>query len=192
VLVELADRIGLGLELLTAGMVLAEIGERVPLYRGVTLDEIGGRGVRWQEREPSREAAAPVLGEFRFSAPEDPPAPASAAAPALRLVEMPDLWASWETDRAPALSFLRAHQELLLHPDDGERLAVADGDQVEVAADGAVLHATARLRSSARRGCAYVMLGTAEQNSNVLTNGVPPFVEITPAAGKPADGSVVG
>ena len=47
---------------MSAGAVLAEIAERSPLYRGVTLDEIGGRGVRWQEREASRAAAREVLG----------------------------------------------------------------------------------------------------------------------------------
>jgi NADH-quinone oxidoreductase subunit G len=191
-LVELAHRLGVELELLTAGMVFAEIGDRVPLYRGITLEEIGGRGVRWQEHEPSREAAEAVLGELRFSAPESPPELPSPGARALRLVELPDLWASWETDRSPALSFLRARQQLVLHPDDAARLAVEDGEAVEVASNGAVLHATARLRSNTRPGCAYVVLGTAEENSNLLTNGRPPFVEIRPSAGKPADGFVAG
>ena len=52
----------------SAGAVLAELAERSPLYRGVTLDEIGGRGVRWQEREASRAAAADVLGAARLRA----------------------------------------------------------------------------------------------------------------------------
>src|SRR5205085_10427718 len=55
VLVDLGLLLGLGLEHhLSAGGILDELAERSPLYGGVTLDEIGGRGVRWQEREASR------------------------------------------------------------------------------------------------------------------------------------------
>ena len=36
----------------------------------------------------------------------------------LRLVGVPSLWASWETDRSPALRFLKASQELQLNPLD--------------------------------------------------------------------------
>jgi len=191
-LLELGRRLGVQLEHLTTGTILAEIGDRVPLYRGITLDEIGGRGIRWQEREPSLEAAGTELGELRFGSRSLPPELPSPSGRALRLVEIPDLWASWETDRAPALSFLRARQELRLHPDDAARLAVAEGQAVEVASNGHAVRATARLRTSARPGCAYLVSGTAEENANVLTNGRPLFVEVRPSAGKPADGSVAG
>ena len=32
-------------------MVTERVAEAVPFYAGITLDEIGGRGVRWQERD---------------------------------------------------------------------------------------------------------------------------------------------
>jgi NADH-quinone oxidoreductase subunit G len=31
-------------------MAFAQLVEAVPFYSGLTLEEIGGRGVRWQER----------------------------------------------------------------------------------------------------------------------------------------------
>jgi NADH-quinone oxidoreductase subunit G len=51
VLGELASRLGLDLEVLSAPMASAQLFAAVPFYAGLTLEEIGGRGVRWQERE---------------------------------------------------------------------------------------------------------------------------------------------
>jgi NADH-quinone oxidoreductase subunit G len=51
VIVELAARLGLDLEVLTSAMASAQLFESVPFYAGLTLEEIGGKGVRWQERE---------------------------------------------------------------------------------------------------------------------------------------------
>ena len=40
-----------------------QLFDAVPFYAGLTLDEIGGRGVRWQEREAvAIGAGAPVAG----------------------------------------------------------------------------------------------------------------------------------
>jgi NADH-quinone oxidoreductase subunit G len=51
VLVELASRLDLDLGVLTGSMASQQLFDAVPFYEGVTLEEIGGRGVRWQERE---------------------------------------------------------------------------------------------------------------------------------------------
>jgi NADH-quinone oxidoreductase subunit G len=50
VLADLASRLGLDLGVLTGSMAFAQLVEAVPFYSGLTLEEIGGRGVRWQER----------------------------------------------------------------------------------------------------------------------------------------------
>jgi NADH-quinone oxidoreductase subunit G len=36
---------------LTGSMASAQLFDSVPFYAGLTLDEIGGKGIRWQERE---------------------------------------------------------------------------------------------------------------------------------------------
>jgi NADH-quinone oxidoreductase subunit G len=61
VVAELARRCGLGTGVLTAPMALAQLVEAVPFYEGLTLETIGGRGVRWPEREGA--AAFPDLGD---------------------------------------------------------------------------------------------------------------------------------
>ncbi len=50
VLAEVASRLGCDLEVLTGPMASQRLFDAVPFYAGLTLEEIGGRGVRWQER----------------------------------------------------------------------------------------------------------------------------------------------
>ncbi len=51
VLNDLCTRLGADTGILTGPMATAHMAEHIPFYAGLTLDEIGGRGVRWQERE---------------------------------------------------------------------------------------------------------------------------------------------
>jgi NADH-quinone oxidoreductase subunit G len=52
---DLATGIGLDLDVLSSSMASRQLFDAVPFYAGLTLEEIGGRGVRWQER-PAAEA----------------------------------------------------------------------------------------------------------------------------------------
>ena len=52
---DLAARIGLDLDVLTGSMASQQLFDAVPFYAGLTLEEIGSKGVRWQER-PAAEA----------------------------------------------------------------------------------------------------------------------------------------
>jgi NADH-quinone oxidoreductase subunit G len=55
VIADLSSRIGLDLEVLTGAMASRQLFDAVPFYAGLTLEEIGGKGVRWQDR-PAAEA----------------------------------------------------------------------------------------------------------------------------------------
>ena len=48
VIAELSARIGLDLEVLSGPMASQQLFDAVPYYAGLTLEEIGGKGVRWQ------------------------------------------------------------------------------------------------------------------------------------------------
>jgi NADH-quinone oxidoreductase subunit G len=61
VLVEVASRLGLELDVANGSMASQQLFDAIPFYAGLTLEEIGGRGVRWQERD----AADAVLGGTR-------------------------------------------------------------------------------------------------------------------------------
>ena len=51
VIAELSLRLGADLDVYDAKEASQQLFDAVPFYAGVTLEEIGGRGVRWQERE---------------------------------------------------------------------------------------------------------------------------------------------
>jgi NADH-quinone oxidoreductase subunit G len=60
VLADLAALLDLDLGVLTASMAFQQLIDAVPFYAGLSLEEIGGKGVRWQERDaahayPTRE-----------------------------------------------------------------------------------------------------------------------------------------
>jgi NADH-quinone oxidoreductase subunit G len=54
VIAGLASRIGLDLEAPTGPAASQQLFDAVPFYAGLTLEEIGGKGVRWQERPAAR------------------------------------------------------------------------------------------------------------------------------------------
>ena len=68
VIADLAARIGLDLEVLTGPMASQQLFDAVPFYAGLTLEEIGGKGVRWQERRPPPRRTRGA-GAARMSAP---------------------------------------------------------------------------------------------------------------------------
>ena len=58
---ELAAGLGLELGIDTATGASGQLFGAVPFYAGLTLEEIGGRGVRWQERPQARAYGAALL-----------------------------------------------------------------------------------------------------------------------------------
>ncbi len=56
VLAELAERVGFDTGVRNEREASQELFDAVPFYSGLTLEEIGGRGVRWQERPQSEDA----------------------------------------------------------------------------------------------------------------------------------------
>jgi NADH-quinone oxidoreductase subunit G len=100
VLAELASRLGLELEAPSGPAVSRQLFEAVPFYAGLTLEEIGGRGVRWQER--------PAASAFPFAEPPELPAAELAPLPddAAELAGYRSLWDAAEVEFSPALEFL--------------------------------------------------------------------------------------
>ncbi len=106
VLAELAQRLGTDLGVRTGPMASQQLFAAVPFYAGLTLEEIGGRGVRWQERAAS--SALPAPGEL-----PPPPAPAAAGADGAERDGYRSVWDAAEVEHSPALDFLRRERELV-------------------------------------------------------------------------------
>jgi NADH-quinone oxidoreductase subunit G len=106
VIAELALRLGLDLDVLSGAMASKQLFDAVPFYSGLTLEEIGGRGVRWQEREAASALSAAIKAGSR---PELAPIPADAAdAAGYRSV-----WDAIEVEHSPAFDFLFKTKELV-------------------------------------------------------------------------------
>ena len=149
----------------------------MPFYAGLTLDEIGGQGVRWQERDAAAAlpAAEPPGGEL-----EVPPAPADG----LTLGTFPSLWSGPETAHSGVLSVLAPRQRAELSPADARRLEVSSGDEVEVAVDDRRVRAVAAVRDAMPSGSVFLVAGTAEHNATALANGAPRVVEVRKVASR--------
>ena len=191
VLAELSRRVGLDTGVLSSAMAFAQLVEAVPFYGGLTLDELGGHGARWPEREQGEamgdeqrppqpaaqtapEAVMPAAvaadtGAFEGEPGEDRAAPGDAGP--LRLGTYRPLWAAPEVESSPALHFTIAHQQLELSPEDARRLGVSSGQMVDVSQYGTTLRAKAVVRSGVSPGSAFLAEGIAVDSANALTDG---------------------
>jgi NADH-quinone oxidoreductase subunit G len=182
--------------------VFQALSEEVPFYGETAYEEIGGRGLRWQERDPGESwiperSGAPggtaygADSAITRSASEggDAPAYAPTAAPpvatgdgdqgsGLVLGTYRDLWASEVTVRNPALRFLMPEQRLELSAKDAKQLELGNGDPVTVSVNGSSVEARVAIRERMRPGAAFLIEGTSEQNGNVLANGKPQAVRV--------------
>jgi NADH-quinone oxidoreductase subunit G len=174
VIAEIAKRAGLDTGVLTSSMAFAQLVGTVPFYRGLTLEEIGGRGVRWQEREAA--AAFPSGADAVSAARPSQAGPDNGASNgALRLGTYRSIWAAPEVEISPALKFTVVGQQVELAPEDAQRLGIAPGDAIEVSQNGTSLRATAHVRTGVPTGTAFLAEGIANGSANAFTE---PVVEV--------------
>ena len=169
VLAELAAQLGHETEIDSAKEALAALAGEVPFYAAVTAEEIGGSGIRWQQREAAASFAAPA------PVPAAPPLTdaddEAANGGGLVLGTYRELWAGEVTERNPALRFLAPAQRVELAPADAERLGVAHGDEVEVSSNGTDVHARVAVGERMRPGAAFLIEATADANANAISGG---------------------
>ena len=174
-LVELSNRLGLLTQYVTLDQVQVATAAAVPFYDGLTLDEIGGEGVRWQERPMASSASgSPSCIEPDRMLPDGPGHP---KLPAVRFETVPLLWASPTTERSPALNFMRQMQAAQMAPELAAALGVGADDTVEIVLSGRTVRAPVVLRRMAHPGTVYLAEGALDQPANLIANG-PQVVEV--------------
>ncbi len=193
VLAELAAALGHETDIHSGPEAFKAITEAVPFYAGLTDKEIGGRGVRWQERQQAESFEAIKAASFREATDEGSPGrttPKSSGEPSsvdsgnsdsFTLGTYRDLWASPVTDLSPALNYLIPAQRLEISVADAKRLGLGRGDVVGVKSGDIEVNAHVAIRGAMPEGTVFLMEGTLEGNANVFSNGQPKQVEI----GKP-------
>jgi NADH-quinone oxidoreductase subunit G len=181
VLTQIAAACGLDTGVERAGDAFAQLVAAVPFYEGLTVEEIGGRGVRWPARPQAQSMAPrdPDPSHPAGGASSDGRAEAASAEPAgavsnghLRLGTYRPIWAAPECEISPALKFLIPEQQVELSPTDAERLGILHGEDVVVAQNGRRLNAKAFVRSAIPAGSAFLADGLAAQSANVLTESL--------------------
>ena len=195
VLTEIAAAIGQTWDLPDQPAVLAAMAADVSFYGGISDEEIGGLGIRWQETDAGRswapgggatdnERDAPAgpteSGETPRGVASGGPPPGDHATPTsgLLLGTYRDLWASEVTRRNPALRFLVPDQRLEIASTDAEALELENGDQVTVSVNGSSVSARVAVRARMERGTAFLLEGTDEENANALANGAGTRIEV--------------
>jgi NADH-quinone oxidoreductase subunit G len=111
VLADLARRLGSDLGVLTGPSASQQLFAAVPFYAGLTLEEIGGRGVRWQEREAA--SALPAAGEPLPPAPVPPATPRPGGPDAAERDGYRSVWDAPEVEHSPAFDFLQREEQLV-------------------------------------------------------------------------------
>ena len=110
VLSELALRLGLDLDVLGPAIASRRLFEAVPFYEGLTLEDIGGRGVRWQERPAAASFPAGDPGPLADLAEQVLSQGSNGSGTAA--VGYRSLWDAPEVRFSPALEFLSSEREL--------------------------------------------------------------------------------
>ncbi len=149
VLADLCERVDAPTGSRSSSAVTALIAEAVPFYSGLTLDEIGGDGVRWQDRDAASAAPDAELPTERLEQPPDAPE-------GLILAFAPTLWNGPAVEHSPSLRFLDTGPRALISVEDARRLGVDSGDEVELAAGGEGVTAAVVVRTGVPSGSVFL------------------------------------
>jgi NADH-quinone oxidoreductase subunit G len=184
VLAELSLALGHDTGVTSQPTAFAALTEAVPFYAGITDADIGGRGIRWQERGGSvGPIDLPDSGSARDPGSPDTPRDSASADPgSLALSTYRDLWVGPITELNPPLRFLQPQQRVELSVADAERLGLKAGEPVRVSQNGTSLSAQVAIKERVPEGVCFLIEGTAESNANALLNGSPVSVTIEKGA----------
>jgi NADH-quinone oxidoreductase subunit G len=203
VLAELAKALDLDTGIDSQPTAFQALTQAVSFYNGIEDSEVGGRGLRWQDREgatsdrlgtegpgpvgpaeggsPDTQRDAPISmvqpdPTPRGVASADPPSagPPTVTNGSLLLGTYRDLWAGPITELNPPLKFLTPQQRVEISRTDAERLDLKSGDKVRV--NG--VEAEAHVKERVPEGIVFMAEGVAPGNANALLNGGPVQVKI--------------
>ncbi len=157
VLAELSALLGEETGIESAPDALAAIASEVPFYAGITHEEIGGAGCRWQDREAQSQFPATRTEDHRTPRLSRLPGEGRTLVGTYR-----DLWAAGVTERSPALRFLAPKQAIELAPADAERLGLGSGDEVEVRSNGTSVRARISIHERVKPGTGFLVEGLGD------------------------------
>ena len=165
VLAELSGRAGLEQRLVAGKAASDALFAAVPFFGGLTLEAIGGKGLRWPARAEASGFPGRPWEAVRLQVPDAAPGTSDGR---LRLGTFRTLWASKEVDVSPVLAFAAPRQVVELSPADAERLGISPGEEVVVGSNGHSVRGAAVVRAAVPAGSVFVAEGVADQPANLL------------------------
>jgi len=176
VLSELASKLGLDTGIDSQPTAFKALTSAVSFYNAITDEQIGGRGIRWQDRntpEPHQllHPAEVEVDAVRGSEPVSSDGE-------LTLGTYRDLWAGPITELNPPLKFLTPHQRIEISPQDAQRLDLENGEAVRVSQNGNAVDAAVLIKERIAPGTVFLAEGVTGANANALLNGGPVQVTI--------------
>jgi NADH-quinone oxidoreductase subunit G len=177
VLSELATKLGLDTGIDSQPTAFKALTDSVSFYNGIEDSDIGGRGIRWQDRSPELHQISGLAGR-KFDAVREGRAPAPRSDGDFTLGTYRDLWAGPITELNPPLRFLAPRQRVEISPADAERLNLESGDMVRVGQNGSGVEAEVHVKERVPVGVVFMAEGVLDGNANALLNGGPVSVTI--------------
>ena len=193
VLSELAEKLDLNTGIDSQPTAFAALTEAVSFYNGIEDTDIGGRGIRWQDRpdgkvgitspDATRRDSSMVFADGdgasrTVSGEATPTSLVDSSDGQLTLGTYRDLWAGPITELNPPLKFLTPQQRLEISSGDAQELGLSSGDPVRVSQNGTTVEATVQIKERVPEGVAFMAEGVAPGNANSLLNGGPVQVKI--------------
>jgi NADH-quinone oxidoreductase subunit G len=161
----------------SGAMASAMLFEAVPMYAGLTLEELGGGGVRWPTRPQAAALPAPASATAANERAAARPLPGTSGS-RLAVGAYRSIWAAPEVAASPALAFLHPRQRVEISPLDARRLKLTDGVEMAVSDEsGAQIHAQVALRDGVPAGSAFLQSGLESDSAESLRG---PTIEIAP------------
>jgi NADH-quinone oxidoreductase subunit G len=177
ILAELSLALGHDTGIASQPSAFQALTEAAPIYSGLTDAEIGGRGIRWQDRPAA--SLRPVVEDEDAGTPSSLGArPGDAGSSSFKLGTYRDLWVGSITELNPPLRFLAPQQRVEMSVADAERLGVKIGDRVRVGQNGSSVEAGVDVKERIAEGTVFLIEGTEDGNANGLLNGGPVSVTI--------------
>jgi NADH-quinone oxidoreductase subunit G len=207
VLSQLTSSLGLDTRINSQPTAFKALTDAVSFYSGIEESDVGGRGIRWQDREgstsdrtgteqpgpggaakgdsPDTQRDAPIsmvqpdqTPRGVASAESVPAAPPASSDGSLLLGTYRDLWAGPITELNPPLKFLAPQQRVEISLADAERLGLSTGDPVRVSQNDSSLDAQVQIKERVPAGVVFMAEGVEGGNANALLNGGPVQVTI--------------
>jgi predicted molibdopterin-dependent oxidoreductase YjgC len=158
-----------------------------PIYAGLTDVEIGGRGVRWQDRGAAVAIPEPDGANGTASAKAQSSGESAPSAPdrsgTFKLGTYRDLWTGPITELNPPLRFLAPQQTVEMAVADVDGLGLTAGDEVQVSQNGTSVRAKVDPKERVQAGTVFLIEGIRDGNANALLNGGPVDVTIEKVGG---------